>query len=379
MADKKNYYDVLGVPKNATADQIKSAYRKLAKQYHPDFHPNDAAAAEKFKEINEANETLSDENKRKQYDYELEHPGMGNFGGMGGAGGMGGFEDIISSMFGGFGGFGGRQSAPQRSRGADIEQTVRLSFLDAIKGCSKEISYFRNEPCKSCSGTGAKNGTAFTTCSKCGGSGRVKYQQDTIFGRTIQVGACPDCGGTGKKITERCPDCKGAGYTRKQTSFTINIPAGVDSDSSLRKRGYGQASSNGGECGDLYVYFRIEPHKLLVRKDRDLFVTVPISYRTACVGGKILVPSVDDMVELTIPAGTASGTRFSLRGKGVKTVNGTGNLFVTVEIDIPTKLSRDQIKKIDDFEDSVQLKSCYNMQKFSSDVSSLYGAKVEKQ
>lgn len=380
MADKKNYYEVLGVDRNATPDQIKSAYRKLAKQYHPDFHPNDAEAAEKFKEINEANETLSDENKRKQYDYELDHPGMSGFGGMGGAGGMGGFEDIISSMFGGFGGFGGgRQSAPQRTRGADIEQTIRLSFLDAIKGCSKEISYFRNEPCKSCSGTGAKNGTAFTTCSKCGGSGRVKYQQDTIFGRTIQVGACPDCNGTGKKITERCPDCKGAGYTRKQTTFTVNIPAGVDSDSSLRKRGYGQASPNGGECGDLYVYFRIEPHKLLVRKDRDLFVTVPISYRTACVGGKIKVPSVDDMVELTVPAGTASGTRFSIRGKGVKTVNGTGNLYVTVEIDIPTKLSRDQIKKIDDFEDSVQLKSCYNMQKFSTDVSSLYGAKVEKQ
>ena len=214
MADKKNYYDVLGVPRNATPDQIKSAYRKLAKQYHPDFHPNDAAAAEKFKEINEANETLSDDGKRKQYDFELDHPGMGNMGGMGGSGGMGGFEDIISSMFGGFGGFGGRQSAPQRLRGADIEQTIRLSFLDAIKGCSKEISYFRNEPCKSCSGTGAKNGTAFTSCSKCGGSGRVKYQQDTIFGRTIQVGACPDCNGTGKKITERCPDCKGAGYTR---------------------------------------------------------------------------------------------------------------------------------------------------------------------
>lgn len=379
MAEKKNYYDVLGVPKNATQDQIKSAYRKLAKQYHPDFHPNDAAAAEKFKEINEANETLSDEGKRKQYDYELEHPGMGNFGGMGGAGGMGGFEDIISSMFGGFGGFGGGRGTPQRPRGADIEQTVRLSFLDAIKGCSKEISYFRNEPCKSCLGTGAKNGTAFATCSKCGGSGRVKYQQDTIFGRTIQVGACPDCNGTGKKITDRCPDCKGAGYTRKQTTFTINIPAGVDSDSSLRKRGYGQAAGGGGESGDLYIYFRIEPHKLLVRKDKDLYVTVPISYRTACLGGKIKVPGIDDMIELTVPAGTASGTRFTLRGKGVKTVNGTGSLFVTVEIDIPSKLSREQIKKIDDFEDSIQLKSCQNMQKFSADVSSLYGADVEKQ
>ena len=375
----KNYYEILGVSKTATSDEIKSAYRKLAKQYHPDFHPGDKAAAEKFKEINEANETLSDENKRKQYDFELDHPGMGNMGGMGGAGGMGGFEDIISSMFGGFGGFGGRQSAPQRARGADIEQTIRLSFLDAIKGCSKEISYFRNEPCKSCSGTGAKNGTAFTTCSKCGGTGRVRYQQDTIFGRTIQVGVCSDCNGTGKKITDRCPDCKGVGYTRKQTSFTINIPAGVDSDSSLRKRGYGQAAGGGGESGDLYVYFRIEPHKLLVRKDKDLYVTVPISYRTACAGGKVQVPAIDDMVELTIPAGTASGTQFCMRGKGVKTVNGTGSLYVKVEIEIPSRLSRDQLKKIDDFEDSVAIKSCPNMQKFANDVSSVYGVKIEKQ
>lgn len=382
MAEKKNYYETLGVGRDATPDQIKSAYRKLAKQYHPDFHPGDAECAEKFKEINEAHETLSDSEKRKRYDFELDHPGMGSMGGMGGAGGMGGFEDIISSIFGGmggFGGFGGRQGAPQRAKGADIEQTIRLSFLDAIKGCSKEISYFRNEPCSACSGTGAKNGTAFTTCQRCGGSGRVKYQQNTLFGQTIQVGVCPECNGFGKKITERCPECKGAGYNRKQTVFTVNIPAGVDSDSSLRKRGYGQASPQGGECGDLYVYFRIEPHKLLVRKDRDLYVTVPISYRTACVGGKILVPGVDDMIELTVPSGTASGTRFTLRGKGVKTVNGTGNLYVTVEIDIPAKLSRDQVKKIEDFEDSVSLKSCANMHKFSDDVSALYGAKVEKQ
>jgi len=381
MADKKNYYDVLGVNRNASQDEIKSAYRKLAKQYHPDFHPGNKAAAEKFKEINEANETLSDENKRKQYDFELDHPGMsGGMGGMGGEGGMGGFEDIISSMFGGFGGFGGsRQGTPQQARGADISQTIRLSFLDAIKGCTKEISYFRNEPCKSCSGTGAKNGTAFTKCGKCGGSGRVRYQQDTIFGRTIQVGVCPECNGTGKKITDRCPDCKGVGYTRKQTVFTVNIPGGVDNDSSLRKRGYGQAAPNGGECGDLYVYFRIEPHKLLKREDKDLFVTVPISFKTACTGGKILVPGIDDLIELTVPAGTVSGTRFCLKGKGVKTVNGTGNLFVTVEIEVPEKLSREQSRKINEFEDTVDLKSCVRMQKYSNDVSALYGKKVDKQ
>ncbi len=380
MADKKNFYDVLGVNRNASQDEIKSAYRKLAKKYHPDFNPGDKAAAEKFKEINEANETLSDENKRKQYDFELDHPGMGSFGGgAGDMGDMGGFESIFSSMFGGFGGFGGSRQSEVRSRGADIEQTVRLSFLDAIKGCTKEISYFRNEPCKSCMGTGAKNGTAFSKCPKCGGSGRVKYQQDTIFGRTIQVGACPDCGGTGKKITERCPDCKGVGYTRKQTTFTVNIPAGVDNDSSLRKRGYGQASPKGGEPGDLYVYFRIEPHKLLRREDRDLFVTVPISYKTACLGGKIKVPGIDDVIDLTIPAGTVSGTRFSIRGKGVKTVNGTGSLYVTVEIDIPERPSREQAKKLSEFEDGINIKSYARMGKFANDISSLYGVKLDKQ
>ena len=378
MADKKNYYDVLGVNKNASADEIKSAYRKLAKQYHPDFHPGDAAAAEKFKEINEANEVLSDEQKRRQYDYELEHPGMGGgFGGNPFSSGFGGFEDIISSMFGGGNPFGGGERVVQR--GADIRQTINLSFLDAIKGCTKTVSYIRNEPCPACSGTGAKGGTAFQKCQRCGGQGRVRFQQDTLFGRTIQVGACPDCGGTGKKITERCPDCKGKGYQRKETSFSVNIPAGVDKDSSLRKRGFGHAAGNGGESGDLYVYFNIEQHKMLRRNDKDLHVTVPISYKTAVMGGKISVPGIDDTLELTIPECTPSGTRFCMRGKGVKTINGTGNLYVTVEIDVPTKISREQIKKLNDYEDSIPLKACENMQRFSNNVSAIYGKKIEKQ
>ena len=382
MADKKNYYDVLGVSKTASQDEIKSAYRKLAKQYHPDFHPGDAAAAEKFKEINEANETLSDENKRKQYDFELEHPGMGGgnpFGGggfSGFGGGMGGLEDRINSVFGG--GFGG-SAERGKPRGADIQQTINLSFLDAIKGCTKTVSYMRNEPCGSCNGTGAKGGTAYQSCSRCGGSGRVKFEQNTIFGRTIQVGACPDCGGTGKKIIDRCPDCKGKGYLRKETRFTINIPAGVDRDSSIRKRGFGQAAGNGGESGDLYIYFQIEQHKLLHREDRDLYVTVPISYKTAVEGGKIYVPGIDDMLELTVPECTPSGTRFCMRGKGVKTVHGTGNLYVTVEIEVPQKLSREQIKKLDEYESSVPLRSCAKMQKYSNDVSALYGKKIDKQ
>ena len=379
----KNYYEILGVTRTATPDEIKSAYRKLAKQYHPDFHPGDKVAAEKFKEINEANAVLSDDDKRRQYDFELDHPGMsgsGNpFSGFGG--GMGGFEDILNTMFGGnpFGGARYSSEGRRPTRGADIEQTVYLSFLDAIKGCTKEISYMRNEPCPSCRGTGAKDGTAFKVCSCCGGSGKIKYQQDTIFGRTIQVGTCNECGGSGKQILEKCPDCKGKGYARKETRFTINIPAGVDKDSSLRKRGFGQAPGGGGEPGDLYIYFRIENHKLLKREDKDLFATVPISYRTAVLGGKIIVPGVEDTIELNVPEGTSSGTRFCIRGKGVKTVNGTGNLYITVEIDIPAKLSRDQAKKLVDFERNVNIRSYSNMQKYSDSLSAVYGKKTDKQ
>ena len=383
----KNYYEILGVPKTASSDEIKAAYRKLAKQYHPDLHPGDKANAEKFKEINEANAIQSDETKRKQYDYEQAHPGMsggGPFGGFSGfsGSGMGGFEDIINSMFGGgspfSSGFGGMGSE-RKNRGADIQQTINLSFLDAINGCSKEISYTRNEPCVACRGTGAKNGTSFKVCSCCGGSGRIKYTQNTIFGRTVQVGVCSDCGGSGRQVIEKCPDCKGKGFVRKETRFTVNIPAGVDKDSSLRKRGYGQAAGNGGEAGDLYIYFRIEPHKLLRREDRDLYVTVPISYRTAVMGGKITVPGADSTIELNIPEGTPSGFKFCIRGKGVKTVNGTGNLYVTVEIDVPQRLSRDQLKKLSDYENSVSLKSCDNMLKYANNMSAIYGKRIDKQ
>ena len=378
---KKNYYDVLGVSKNATQDEIKSAYRKLAKKYHPDFNPGNKEAAEKFKEVNEANEVLSDEQKRKQYDFQLEHPNMGGMGGSGGfsgfAGGFSDLGDIFNSFFGG--GFGSSRQQARPARGADIEQTVRLSFLDAIKGCSKEISYFRNEPCRSCNGTGAKGGTEYQKCSRCNGTGTVRYQQDTLFGRTVQVGACPDCGGTGRKITEKCPDCKGKGCKRTETRITVNIPAGVDKSSYIKKRGYGQAAPNGGESGDLYIYFQIEPHKLLRREDKDLYVTVPISYKTAVCGGKILVPGIDDVIEYTVPEGTASGTRFPLRGKGVKTVNGTGNLYVTVEIEVPTRLSREQQKKLAEYEDGVPLKNCEGMSRFANNVSALYGKNIGKQ
>ena len=319
MAEKKNYYETLGVDKNATPEQIKAAYRKLAMKYHPDRNQGDEAAAEKFKEINEAHEVLSDQQKRAAYDYELEHPGMGGFGGGFGGGGFGGgFEDIsdiFSSIFGGgFGGGGGART--QRSAvGEDIQKEMTLSFMDAAKGCQKSFTYSHNTTCDTCRGTGAKNGTAYNTCSRCQGQGVIQQIQNTMFGRTIRQSPCPDCGGTGRRITDKCPDCKGKGVQRKETTVTIDIPAGVDTGSYMKKRGMGQAVQNGAP-GDLIILFRVEPHKIFVRERFDLKVDLPISFATAALGGTVKVPTIDDTFDFTIPEGTQSGTVFTVRGKG---------------------------------------------------------------
>ena len=378
----KNYYDILGVSKTASPDEIKAAYRKLAKQYHPDLHPGDKANAEKFKEINEANAVLSDETKRKQYDYEQAHPGMGSgpFGGFSGfsSSGMGGFEDIINSMFGGgFGGFGG-MNTERRNRGADIQQTVTLSFLDAINGCTKEINYTRNEPCVTCKGTGAKDGTAFKVCSACGGSGRIKYTQNTLFGRTVQVGVCSDCGGSGRQITDKCPDCKGKGFIRRDTTVTLDIPAGADTNSYMRRRGFGQASTEGGESGDLIVVFRVEPHKLFTRKNMDLYVDLPIPFYTAALGGKVNVPTLDDAIEYEIPEGTQNGATFTIRGKGIKSKSGTGHLYLRVLVEVPTRLSKEQKQALKDASANHELKQYEKSKKYSDNLSALYGKDAYK-
>ena len=376
MAEKKNYYEVLGVDKKATPEQIKAAYRKLAMKYHPDRNQGDAAAAEKFKEINEANETLSDEQKRAAYDYELEHPGMGGFGGGFNGFGGGGFEDIFSSIFGGgFGGFGGGASARSQV-GEDIVREMRLSFMDAAKGCTKTISYTRNEPCSACKGTGAKNGTEYATCSRCQGRGVVKNVQNTPFGRTIVQGACPDCGGTGRTIKERCGECKGKGSVRKETSVTLNIPAGVDNRSYIKKKGYGQAAPNGGVPGDLIVEFTIEPHKILVRDGFNLLLDLPISFKTAALGGVVKVPTVDDVVELTIPEGTQNGQTFTLRGKGIKSARGqVGSLIVRVLVEIPSRLSKEQKKAVEAMDEEFSIKQCERMKRYADNVEALYGEK----
>lgn len=376
MAEKKNYYEILGVDKKASDAEIKSAYRKLAMKYHPDKNPNNAEAAEKFKEINEAHETLSDSQKRAAYDYELEHPGMGGFGGGGfESAGFGGFEDIFSSIFGGgFGGFGGQRAA-QSAVGEDIQKEMTLSFMDAAKGCNKTFTYTRNEPCSSCKGTGAKNGTAYSTCSRCGGKGVVQTVQNTMFGRTVRQSVCPDCGGNGKIITEKCPDCKGKGAQRKETTITLNIPAGVDNQSYMKKRGFGQAVQ-GGTPGDLIITFKIEPHKIFTRNGFDLQVELPVSFKTAALGGKVKIPTLDDTFDFDVPEGTQSGQSFTFRGKGIRSARGgVGNLNVRVLVEIPTKLSKDQKKAIESMDDALELKQFDRMKKYSDNVEAFYGKK----
>ena len=373
MADKKNYYEILGVERGASADQIKSAYRKLAMKYHPDRNQGSEEAAEKFKEINEAHETLSDPEKRKQYDFELDHPGMGGGAGFGGFEGFGGgFSDIFEGIFGGgFGGFGGG-ATPRQSVGAKVQVEMPLSFMDAAKGCRKTFRYKHNVTCSCCNGTGAKGGKEFSTCSHCNGTGTVKTVRNTVFGRTIQQGPCPDCGGKGKIIKEKCPDCRGRGIVSKEEELSINIPAGADTGSYMRFERKGHAAEGGGITGDLIVSFHVEPHKLFSRDQFDLHVDLPISFLTATMGGKVKVPTLDETVEYTIPEGTQSGEIFRIRGKGIKTPRGTGSLYLHVIVEVP-KLSKDQKKQLEKVFDDIALKQQEQMKKYSDNMEALYG------
>ncbi len=370
----KDYYKILGVDKNATQDDIKKAYRTQVKKCHPDLHPGDKDAAEKFKELNEANEVLSDEKKRKNYDTfgDANGPGAGGFGGgAGGFGGFGGFEDIFGDIFGGFGG--SRQRAQTKTKGEDITLEITLSFLDAAKGCVREVVYSRNEPCSTCKGTGAKSGTAYKTCPKCGGTGQVQYTTSNGFFRSVSVRACDECGGTGKKILEPCQDCKGKGYKKNTTKVSFSIPAGADTGSYIRKVGYGEASKNGGAPGDLIIVIKVEPNKLLKRKNFDLYVSVPISLETAILGGKVLIPLIDDTLEYTIPEGTQSGKLFFIRGKGIKTSRGTGDLYLEIIVEIPSKLTKSQKKALEEFKKEFDYKQCSQMKQYKENMESMYG------
>lgn len=369
----KDYYKTLGVSKDATPDEIKKAYRTLVKKYHPDLHPGDNAAAEKFKEINEAHEVLSDEKKRKNYDTFGDPNGnMGGFGGgAGGFGGFGGFEDIFGDIFGGFGG--GRTRQQTKTKGDDIQIEVTLSFLDAAKGCKREIVYSRNEPCSACKSTGAKNGTAYKTCDKCGGTGQVQYTTSNGFFRSVSVRPCDECHGTGKKVIEPCKECSGKGYVKKNTKISLDIPAGADTGSYIRKVGFGEASKNGGTAGDLIVVMKVEPSKIFKRKNFDLYVEVPISFKTAALGGKVKIPLIDDTMDYTIPEGTQSGKVFFVRGKGIKSSRGTGDLYIVVTVEVPSRLSKAQKKLLDEFESETEIKQCAQMKQYRDNVESMYG------
>ena len=369
MAEKRDYYEVLGVGKNASEAEIKSAYRKLAKKYHPDLNPGDKEAEEKFKEVNEANDVLSDPDKRKRYD-QFGFAGVDpNYaaeqGGFGGAGGFGGvdlgdlFGDIFGSGgFGGFGGFGGSSRANPNAprKGHDIQASVILTFEEAAHGCSKKVTINRQETCPDCQGTGAARGTSPETCPHCGGRGYVMTQQRTPFGVMQSQQPCPHCGGTGTVIKDPCRTCRGTGKTSTRKTLEVRIPAGIDDDQNIALRGQGDAGSNGGPAGDVIVHVTVRPDPIFQRDGYDVTVRVPITFSQAVLGDEIEVPTVDGRVQQRIPEGTQSGTRFRLRGQGIQYLNGRGrgDQYVIVDVEIPKKLTRAQREALRAFDDSLK-------------------------
>ena len=352
MADKRDYYEVLGVDKNASADDIKKAYRKLAKQYHPDLHPDDKVAEEKFKEINEAYEVLSDEDKKAKYD-RFGFAGVDPSYGAGGAGGagFGGFGDmdfdlgdIFSSFFGG--GFGGQRSANPNAprRGSDIQSGVTISFEEATKGCKRTVDVPRIEVCDVCSGSGAAKGSSPQTCPDCGGRGQVSTQQRTPFGVISSSKACSRCGGKGTIIANPCPKCKGNGRIRRSVKIEVNIPAGIDDGQIFNVRGQGNKGVNGGPAGDLRVGVNVRPHPFFERDGMNVWCDVNISFAQAALGDEIQVPTLDGKVKYTIPAGTQPGSVFKIRDRGIPSVNGRGrgDQLLRIIVDVPKSLTQRQ-------------------------------------
>lgn len=362
MAEKRDYYEVLGVEKSASDAEIKSAYRKKAKKYHPDLNPGDAEAEKNFKEVNEAYEVLSDADKKQKYDT-YGHAGVDPNFGAGGGGWSGGFggagidlDDIFGSFFGGGfgGGFGGQQkrnpNAPRR--GGDVHLGITLSFMEAVHGCTKTVTITRQEDCPDCHGTGAKAGTQAQTCPDCHGSGYVMQQQRTPFGVIQNSRPCPKCQGKGKIITDPCPKCRGNGRVTVHKKKDVNIPAGIDDEQSLALRGEGDAGTNGGAAGDVILVVSVKPDPMFERRKYDIYVNVPITYSQAVLGAEIVVPTIDGKVQYTVPEGTQSGTVFRLRQKGVQYLNGRGkgDQYVTVNVEIPKKVTREQRKALEAFE-----------------------------
>ncbi|MCR5687297.1 MAG: molecular chaperone DnaJ [Lachnospiraceae bacterium] len=355
---KRDYYEVLGVPKNADDSAIKSAYRKLAKKYHPDMNPGDKDAEAKFKEASEAYAVLSDPDKRRQYD-QFGHAAFE----QGAPGGYGGFDfssmdftDIFGDLFGDL--FGGGRTRSSRSyngpmKGQNLRASVRITFEEAVFGCEKEIEPLQRDECKTCHGTGAKPGSSPITCSKCGGKGQVVFTSQSLFGTVRNVQTCPDCGGTGKMIKDKCPDCRGLGYISSRKKLSVSIPAGIDSGQSVRLREKGEPGVNGGPRGDLLVEVIVAPHPIFQRRDMDIFSAAPISFAVAALGGDILIDTVDGKVSYTVKAGTQTDTKVRLKGKGVpslRSANVRGDHYVTLVVQTPSKLSGEAKKLLREFD-----------------------------
>lgn len=367
MSEKRDYYEVLGLKKGASDDEIKKAFRKSAMKYHPDRNPGDKAAEEKFKEVNEAYEVLSDPDKKSKYD-RFGHAGVdpnfgggpgGGFGGFGGFGqggfgGAGGFDfgDIFGDMFGGAFGGGSRRGGARRgpAKGQDLQKSLTIEFTDAIFGCSKNIELTKDCKCKTCNGTGSKPGTGKRTCDMCGGSGQVSQVSQTPFGRFQNITTCAKCRGTGQLIETPCTDCGGTGKERKKVKIKVDVPAGVDNDSVITLRGQGAPGADGGPEGDLYIVINVKPHEVYKRKGDDLYLDLPISYDQAVLGAKVQVPGFGESYSYTISPGTQTGSTFRLKGKGVPNVHTgrKGDLYVKVQIEVPTKLSSKEKKAIKD-------------------------------
>ena len=358
----KDYYEILGVSKSASDEEIKSAYRKLAKKYHPDLNPGDKSCEQKLKEVNEAYAVLSDKQKRSNYDQFGSADGFagasgGGFGGFGDFSGFGGFEDIINNMFGGMFGGGSRQRGGATPvRGQDLYAKVDISFAESLYGTKRTVRVNRNEACSECKGTGAQNGTEYTTCSSCNGTGRIKKRQNTMFGQMISESVCTDCGGTGKKIKTKCSHCGGSGYKKVTKDLDIDIPGGIEEGQQIHLKGQGEAGRNGGQTGDLIISVKIKESTIYTRKGSDLFVDCHIPFTTAILGGEIPIalPS-GDIYSLKIPANTQTDSVLMIKGKGAKVLNREtyGNIYAKIVIELPKSVSKEQTKVLKALADSI--------------------------
>ncbi|MBQ8508380.1 MAG: molecular chaperone DnaJ [Clostridia bacterium] len=384
MADKRDYYEVLGVDKSADESTIKRAYRTLAKKYHPDMNPGDAEAERMFKEVNEAYAVLSDPEKKQKYDqfgFAGVDPNAGfGGGGAGGFGGFGGFDggdifgDIFSSFFGGdaTGSTGGRRNGPMR--GGDILQRVTISFEEAAFGCKKEISYGRVEKCPECDATGAAKGSKVETCQACHGSGQIRVTQRTMLGMMQTTKVCDSCGGSGKIIKEPCTNCRGKGYIKINKKLEVTIPAGIDDGQKVAIRTQGDCGRNGGPAGDLIIAVSVRPHPIFERDGYNIYCEVPITFAEATLGADITIPTLEGQETYTIPEGTETGASFTLRGKGIPMVNskGRGDLIFTVVIETPKGLTENQKELLRAFANSLGEKNSTKKSKFGEKIKKIF-------